>query len=378
MSEKLFNILLITGAIHGFLFILIPVLLKKRIGKPIWFLNGLVLFMSLNNLQAWLTENSYFSSLFYIKNLVIPWYMLVAPFFFTFVIFYLNVQKTVFSYLKLAIIFFCMEVFIRTVLIAYCYANVLDSSIIERYTIYEEFFNMFCTIFIFYKSYLLIYKMKDLHSYALSYTSFKWLRQFMSFGGVVVLLWLFAVVVNSFFGDINKAYTYYPLRLSSSILIYWIGYQGLIRYNLMIDRISLREEINKTDISISIKIEKPNIKDSKHLKTFEEIEFYIMKHKRYLDPLFGLHNLALEMGLSDSQLSKIINTYSSYNFSDYINKLRVDYAKNILIDNNYKDYTIIAIGLECGFNSKSTFYTAFKKFTSQTPAVYKKTNTKLK
>ncbi|MEM5566624.1 helix-turn-helix domain-containing protein [Psychroserpens sp. AS72] len=376
MSEDFFNILLLTGVIHGFLFVIIPILLKNKIGKPIWLLNGLVFFMSLNNLQAWLTENNYFSSLFYVKNLVIPWYMLVAPFFFTFVIFYLNVQKKVFSYLKLAMIFFCIEILIRTVLIVYSYANVLDSFLIESYTTYEEFFNMFFTIYVFYKSYLLIFKQKELHSYVLSYTSFKWLKQFMFFGGVVVLLWIFAVVANSFSGDINKAYSYYPLRLSSSILIYWIGYQGLIRYNLMIDRISIREEINKTNINKTIKIVKPNIKDSKHLKTFEEIEFYIKKHKRYLDPLFGLHNLAVEIGLSDSQLSKIINIYSSYNFSDYINKLRVEYARNLLIDNNYKDYTIIAIGLECGFNSKSTFYTAFKKFTSQTPTVYKKSNLK--
>ncbi|WP_028871666.1 helix-turn-helix domain-containing protein [Psychroserpens burtonensis] len=376
MTENPFSILLITGAIHGFLFVIIPILLKKRIGKPIWFLNGLVFFISLNNLQAWLTDNNYFDSLFYIKNLVVPWYMLVTPFFYTFVVHYLNIQDKINSFLKIALVFFIVQFFIRVTLIIFCQLQVLDNTLINNYTVFEEFFNMFFAVFIFYKCFLLIYRKKELHSYALPYTSFTWLRQFMFFGLVVVLFWLFAIVANSFTGRINNVYTYYPLRLASSVLIYWVGYQGLIRYNLMVDRISLRKEINRANISETIKTEKINLKDDKHFKTFEIIELYITKHKRYLDPLFGLHNLAIEMDLSDSQISKILNTYGNYNFSDYINKLRVEYAKGLLIDNNYKDYTIIAIGLECGFNSKSTFYSAFKKFTSQTPTAYKKRNIK--
>ncbi|MFT4611656.1 MAG: AraC-like DNA-binding protein [Glaciecola sp.] len=376
MSENLFNILLITGAIHGFLFVLIPFFLKKKIGKPIWFLNGLVVFMSLNNLQAWFTEKDYFSSLFYVKNLVIPWYVLVAPFFYAFVIYYLKVEKKEYSFLKLALLIFGIEILIRITLIISCSYSYLDVSVISIYTLLEEFINMLFTVFVFYKSYLLIYRKKELHNYVLSFTSFKWLRQFMFFGLVVVLFWLFAIAANSILEDINKAYTYYPLRLASSILIYWTGYQGLIRYNLMVDRISLRKEISETNFSPAIEFDAATSKPNKHLKTFHDIEHYINTHKRYLDPLFGLHNLAIEMDLSNSQLSKIINTYGNYNFSDYINNLRVNYAKNILIDSNYKDYTIIAIGLECGFNSKSTFYNAFKKFTSLTPTGYKKTNRK--
>ncbi|WP_407920992.1 helix-turn-helix domain-containing protein [Flavobacterium cellulosilyticum] len=60
-----------------------------------------------------------------------------------------------------------------------------------------------------------------------------------------------------------------------------------------------------------------------------------------------------------------------YNFLDYINLLRVEKVKKYLIKSDYSSYTIVAIGLECGFNSKSTFYTAFKKFTNVTPSEFK-------
>jgi len=68
----------------------------------------------------------------------------------------------------------------------------------------------------------------------------------------------------------------------------------------------------------------------------------------------------------------LVNQFSEKNFSDYINSLRVDEAKKLLKNADFEAYTIVAIGLECGFNSKSTFYTAFKKFTGQTPTAYRK------
>ena len=47
MIIKLFNFLLITGSVHGFLFVLFPILTKKKIEKPIWYLNAVVLFFKL-------------------------------------------------------------------------------------------------------------------------------------------------------------------------------------------------------------------------------------------------------------------------------------------------------------------------------------------
>jgi AraC-like DNA-binding protein len=135
----------------------------------------------------------------------------------------------------------------------------------------------------------------------------------------------------------------------------------------MIERIELRKAIafeEKNKISI------PN---SHHLEEnkFQQIRTYIEKNKRFRDPTFSLEKLASEMKISTSKLSHLINQESGYNFSDYINYLRVEKAKKYLTKPNYSAYTIVAIGLECGFNSKSTFYTAFKKFTHVTPSEFR-------
>lgn len=72
MNNELMNFLLISGSIHGILFTLFPFFMMKKTDKPIWYLNGVVFFISLNNLQAWLIEKEYTSSLYFIKNFEVP------------------------------------------------------------------------------------------------------------------------------------------------------------------------------------------------------------------------------------------------------------------------------------------------------------------
>ena len=58
--------------------------------------------------------------------------------------------------------------------------------------------------------------------------------------------------------------------------------------------------------------------------------------------------------------------------NDFVNKFRIDRAKQLLVDQEFDNYKIEAIGYECGFNNKVTFYKAFSKFEGITPAMYKK------
>jgi AraC-like DNA-binding protein len=105
---------------------------------------------------------------------------------------------------------------------------------------------------------------------------------------------------------------------------------------------------------------------------FEEIDAYIHSNKRFTDPNLTLEVLAEELGMSSSSLSTIFNSVGQQSFPDFINYLRISAAKKMLTDASYSQYTIAAIGLESGFNSKSTFYTAFKKIADCTPLQYKK------
>ncbi|MES9930149.1 MAG: helix-turn-helix domain-containing protein, partial [Candidatus Thiodiazotropha sp. 6PDIVS] len=76
---------------------------------------------------------------------------------------------------------------------------------------------------------------------------------------------------------------------------------------------------------------------------------------------------------SPNYLSQVINEQSGYNFFDFINRYRVDEAKRCLTTPSGQS-NVLSIALDSGFNSKSAFYTAFKRHTGQTPSQYRKSS----
>ncbi|MCP4369006.1 MAG: AraC family transcriptional regulator [Deltaproteobacteria bacterium] len=99
---------------------------------------------------------------------------------------------------------------------------------------------------------------------------------------------------------------------------------------------------------------------------------YLKQENPYTDPDLQLQNLADHMGIPSYQVSQIINTELQQNFYDLINSLRIAEAKNQLVNPDNQHLTILDIAYDVGFNSKSTFNTAFKKYTKMTPSQFRK------
>ncbi len=103
---------------------------------------------------------------------------------------------------------------------------------------------------------------------------------------------------------------------------------------------------------------------------FEEIQNYVDTEGYFLSQEASLYNLASLLKVHPNQISKIINLANDSNFNDYINKKRVQLAKARLVDTSYTHLTIEAIGTSVGFNSKSAFYSAFKKHAGTSPSAF--------
>lgn len=94
------------------------------------------------------------------------------------------------------------------------------------------------------------------------------------------------------------------------------------------------------------------------------------KAEPYLDSELNLVKLAKELSVTSHQLSYVINRGFEENFFQFVNRYRVEKAKELL--NNCDDLTMLAIAFDSGFNSKTAFNTTFKRMTQQTPTEYKK------
>lgn len=118
------------------------------------------------------------------------------------------------------------------------------------------------------------------------------------------------------------------------------------------------------------KYKKSSLQNSK--AAFLIIDQLMKDETLYLDTTLKMNTIAEKTTLSLPHISQAINENAQMSFSDYINTFRIEEAKRKLLEAHPDK--IIAIAYDVGFNSKATFYNAFKKNTNTTPTNYKKEN----
>lgn len=110
----------------------------------------------------------------------------------------------------------------------------------------------------------------------------------------------------------------------------------------------------------------------------DEIPDYIIKLNRlmenekvYLNNVIRLSDLSEMMTINKHHLSQIINQHYGLSFYDFINQFRVNEAKYIII--KHPEYTLHQVAFDSGFNNKTSFVNAFKKFEKVPPSKFRDT-----
>lgn len=116
-------------------------------------------------------------------------------------------------------------------------------------------------------------------------------------------------------------------------------------------------------------VEDDDSNDQKLYPLFTEIQQLMEEQKIYLKPGITISDVSTAMGTNDKYISLSVNKYARMNFNHYINTLRVQEAKKILLEPN-RDISIQDIAMVCGFGNASSFIRVFKKITGLTPAYY--------
>ncbi|MCB1306713.1 MAG: helix-turn-helix domain-containing protein [Leptospiraceae bacterium] len=89
----------------------------------------------------------------------------------------------------------------------------------------------------------------------------------------------------------------------------------------------------------------------------------------YRNSELSLRDLAESIGMTPHALSELLNAGAQKNFNLYVNEFRVRLACHLLINEPHKK--ILEVAFEVGFNSKSSFNSAFKSIMGVTPRQYR-------
>lgn len=116
------------------------------------------------------------------------------------------------------------------------------------------------------------------------------------------------------------------------------------------------------------------LKSGQGMQLLAEVQNLFAKEKAFLDPKLTLVNLAEQLEVHPKQLSQAINEESEYNFIQFVNHHRIQFAQRLLLDPARQQDKIISVALDSGFGSLSTFNTVFKQVTQQTPSAFRKKN----
>ncbi|XMO87072.1 helix-turn-helix domain-containing protein [Algibacter sp. AS12] len=370
MNFNIYNSIILAGVIQGLIFGAVVLFSKKYKHRSVYFLVSIIVVYSLNNLQYYFVDIGVIDYDEFFKTYYFPWAELVLPLLYYYVLSFLFPEKKGTDTSKWLLSIFALHFLVSTVykvLVRLNFKSEFLEQLMDGLRYYSAYYAELITgllgVFVIV---VLFFKIKDYQKkhkeFQQQYVKLElnWLQFTLIAFLVLIMLNVTLVIADMQFID---AISYYPVWILLTLIIYWLGHIGIYKYGIVEERKQIR---TKKKIKISSVVQTK----TKHI-IIERLKQFLENEKRFLDPSLSLEKTAESLELSQGHLSKTINTELGMGFKDYLNALRVEEAKAYLLDQEFSNYTLVAIGLEAGFNSKSAFNSSFKKITGETPSQFK-------
>ncbi|WP_108803261.1 AraC family transcriptional regulator [Aquimarina sp. Aq107] len=206
---------------------------------------------------------------------------------------------------------------------------------------------------------LSIYKTAEKANLSYSQKVQTYLRFFLSGISVFMILWIISYA--NYFMRFKELYfiSYHLIWMSIPIFIYIVGFFSLKQPEIFRVPLVKKKTLQKGRLNgEELEILKKNLED-------------LMVHKKiYLNNALTLKDLSKELNTSTNNISWLLNNIHHCSFYDYINTYRVQEFISKIQKGEHFNHTILALSLDSGFNSKSTFNKAFKMIKNETPSNY--------
>lgn len=203
---------------------------------------------------------------------------------------------------------------------------------------------------------IIIYKNRSKFVLSNSNKLFQWVFKFTLLQSIYMLSLFLTIVLLFIHPEINEKFnfSYFPLILT---IIFFFSLSIYLFWN--------------QEILTKLKSFQPiNVLNSETLQNnFEKISKTVIEKKYFVDPNLNLSKISILLEINSKDLSLIINS-QNLNYNSWLNNIRIQHSKNLIKEGFLKRYSIEALAVESGFNSKNTFYRAFKRITEITPKEY--------
>lgn len=193
------------------------------------------------------------------------------------------------------------------------------------------------------------------------------LNWILSFLIAFTLLFLYSSlqdIVGSLIIELNYKQRWW-LNIFMALVVLFVGIKGYFTDTTKLNKLTFSFSPNPE----SIPQQKNNMSEFSS-EDLEKVSNYMKTEKPYLNPDLNLSDLSTSLNFSRAELSKIINIGFAKNFNDFINEYRVNTFKEKLESGEHKDFSLLGIAYDCGFNSKATFNRVFKKVTQTSPTEF--------
>ncbi|MBL4709669.1 MAG: AraC family transcriptional regulator [Flavobacteriales bacterium] len=207
-------------------------------------------------------------------------------------------------------------------------------------------------------------KQKELPYVNLFSQRINYLKRFWT---VIILLYVSVIGSYAFFSQFHVEFFILPIAMNVVYLYIFIN----------VDHYSNHYIFSTTEGTSKVKIEKETKSNEEQVETNKELLFIgdqikslLEKDKLFLKGDLTANQLAEHLDIPPYKVSHLIKLNFQVNFPDLINSYRIQHAKVLLKKIDIDKESIEGIAYQSGFNSKASFYRAFKRYTSGTPSQY--------